>query len=85
MKIKILFISIILSLLFINAKAAENSILDVKDNDFYIGRRQCSITIIEYASMSCSHCADFHNDTLEELKKSLLILVKLSLFFVISL
>ena len=37
MKIRILFTSIILSLLFINAKAAENSILDVKDNDFYIG------------------------------------------------
>ena len=71
MKIKILFISIILSLLFINAKAAENSILDVKDNDFYIGEENAPITIIEYASMSCSHCADFHNDTLAELKKDL--------------
>ena len=64
MKIKILFISIILSLLFVNAKAAKNSILDVKDNDFYIGEENAPITIIEYASMSCSHCADFHNDTL---------------------
>ena len=68
MKTKILFISIILSLLFINAKAADNSILDVNDNDFYIGEENAPITIIEYASMSCSHCADFHNDTLEELK-----------------
>ena len=58
MKIKILFISIMLSLLFINAKAAENSILEVKDNDFYIGEDNAPITIIEYASMSCSHCAD---------------------------
>ena len=72
MKIKILFISIILSLLLINAKAAENSILDVKDNDFYIGEENAPITIIEYASMSCSHCADFHNDTLAELKLSLI-------------
>ena len=46
MKIKILFISIILSLLLINAKAAENSILDVKDNDFYIGEDNAPITII---------------------------------------
>ena len=68
MKIKIIFISIILSLLFINANAADNSILDVKDDDFYIGEKNAPITIIEYASMSCSHCADFHNDTLEELK-----------------
>ena len=48
MKIKILFISIILSLLFINAKAAENSILDVKDSDFYIGEENAPITIIGY-------------------------------------
>jgi len=68
MKINILFISIILSFLFINVKAADNSILDVKDNDFYIGEENAPITIIEYASMSCSHCADFHNDTLEVLK-----------------
>ena len=68
MKIKIIFISIILSLLFINANAADNSILDVKDDDFYIGEKNAPITIIEYASMSCSHSADFHNDTLEELK-----------------
>ena len=26
------------------------------------------VTIIEYASMSCSHCADFHNNTLDDLK-----------------
>jgi len=69
MKIRILFISIILSLLFINAKAAENSILDIKDNDFYIGEENAPITIIAYESMSCSHCADFHNNTLEDLKK----------------
>ena len=69
MKIKILFISIILSLLFINAKAAENSILDITDNDFYIGEENAPITIIAYESMSCSHCADFHNNTLEYLKK----------------
>ncbi len=68
MKIKITLISIIFSLLLINARADDNSILDIKDNDFYIGEKNAPITIIEYASMSCSHCADFHNDTLGELK-----------------
>ena len=81
MKIQILFISIILSLFFINAKAAENSILDVKDNDFYIGEDNAPITIIEYASMSCSHCADFHNDTLEELKKEFIDTGKVKFIF----
>ena len=81
MKIKILFISIILSLLFFNAKAAENSILDVKDNDYYIGEENAPITIIEYASMSCSHCANFHNDTLEELKKEFIDTGKVKFIF----
>ena len=47
----------------------ENSELIIKDNDFFIGDEDAPVTIIEYASMSCSHCADFHNDTLDELKK----------------
>ena len=81
MKIKILFISIILSLLFINAKAADNSILEIKDDDFYIGEENAPITIIEYASMSCSHCADFHNDTLEELKKEFIDTGKVKFIF----
>ena len=34
-----------------------------------IGDESAPITIIEYASMSCSHCADFHTNTLPELKK----------------
>ncbi len=47
----------------------EHSELIIKDNDFFIGDEDAPVTIIEYASMSCSHCADFHNDTLDELKK----------------
>ena len=49
-------------------KAADHSVLNIKDTDFVLGSPESPITIIEYASMSCSHCADFHNDTLESLK-----------------
>ena len=49
-------------------KAADHSVLNIKDTDFVLGAPESPITIIEYASMSCSHCADFHNDTLESLK-----------------
>ena len=70
MKLKnCIFISFILSLFLLNFKAFSDSILEIKDTDFYIGDEQAPITIIEYASMSCSHCANFHNDTLEDLKK----------------
>ena len=51
-----------------NLKAADHSVLNIKDTDFVLGSPESPITIIEYASMSCSHCADFHNDTLESLK-----------------
>ncbi len=33
-----------------------------------IGNPNAPIKIIEYASLTCSHCAHFHNDTLPELK-----------------
>jgi len=49
--------------------AEESSILNITEDDFVIGNIEAPITIIEYASMSCSHCASFHNDTLPELKK----------------
>ena len=48
--------------------ANEISGLEITENDFIIGDENAPITIIEYASMSCSHCADFHTNTLPELK-----------------
>ena len=63
-------LSFFIFLLFfsLNANSGDHSVLEITDNDFYIGDIDAPITIIEYASMSCSHCADFHNDTLEDLK-----------------
>jgi protein-disulfide isomerase len=34
-----------------------------------VGRNDAPVTVIEYASMTCSHCATFHNKTYPELKK----------------
>ena len=46
-----------------------NTVLEVTENDFVIGDKNAPVTIIEYASLSCSHCADFHNNTLNDLIK----------------
>ena len=35
-----------------------------------IGRADAPVTIIEYASLTCSHCAAFHTDTLPHIKKN---------------
>ena len=37
--------------------------------DIVVGKDDAPVTIIEYASMTCGHCATFHNTTYPELKK----------------
>lgn len=38
--------------------------------DLWVGsNKDAAVTIIEYASMTCPHCAHFHNDVYPELKK----------------
>ncbi|MGH6784930.1 MAG: DsbA family protein [Sphingomicrobium sp.] len=37
--------------------------------DMALGAENAPVTIIEYASMTCPHCADFHATTYVELKK----------------
>ena len=46
-----------------------NTVLEVTEDDFVVGDKNAPVTIIEYASLSCSHCADFHNNTLNDLIK----------------
>jgi len=43
------------------------SVLNVAEDDYFIGDKNAPVTIIEYASLSCSHCANFHNNTLPTL------------------
>jgi protein-disulfide isomerase len=37
--------------------------------DMALGADNAPVTIIEYASMTCGHCADFHNKTFPKLKE----------------
>ena len=37
--------------------------------DVVLGPKDAKVTIVEYASLTCSHCAAFHRDTYPELKK----------------
>lgn len=40
------------------------------DTDIVLGSTDAPVTIIEYASMTCSHCATFHAETYPQLKES---------------
>jgi protein-disulfide isomerase len=43
--------------------------LAVTPEDHVLGSADAPVTIVEYASMTCPHCAAFHTDILPELKK----------------
>ena len=62
-------LSIAFFIVFFILPISANTVLEVKENDFVVGDKNAPVTIIEYASLSCSHCADFHNNTLEDLIK----------------
>ena len=49
--------------------------------DRILGDPQAPITIIEYSSLTCPHCADFHRDTLPRLKEEYLDTGKAKLIF----
>ncbi len=38
--------------------------------DVWVGKDDAPVTIVEYASMTCSHCAAFHEETYPLLKKN---------------
>ncbi|NVK20218.1 MAG: DsbA family protein [Methylocystaceae bacterium] len=42
---------------------------DFEYKEAVMGDENAPVTIIEYASYTCSHCADFHNNVLPQIKK----------------
>jgi protein-disulfide isomerase len=58
-----------------DAKPAETAPVDNKApsralSEMEIGSPDAKVTVIEYASMTCSHCARFHTQTYEPFKKA---------------
>src|SRR5262245_6256301 len=51
------------------ASADKSALLNVQPNDHVLGDPNAPITLIEYASFTCPHCAHFHTQILPEIKK----------------
>ena len=62
-------LSIVFFIVFFILPISANTVLEVTEDDFVVGDKNAPVTIIEYSSLSCSHCADFHNNTLDDLIK----------------
>lgn len=59
------------------AKLMEPSPLGEK----FLGKEDAPVTIIEYASLTCGHCANFHKTTLPEIKKQYIDTGKVRMIF----
>lgn len=49
--------------------------------DVFIGEENAPVTIIEYASMTCPHCANFHEKILPEIKEKYIETGKVKMIF----
>lgn len=49
--------------------AAISEITAAHKDDIMYGKPEAPVTIIDYSSLSCPHCAHFHNDVLPDLQK----------------
>ena len=52
------------------ADAAKAAPVEIGADEFIMGDAKAPVTIIEYASLTCPHCANFHVNILPKLKKS---------------
>jgi protein-disulfide isomerase len=50
---------------------ADFGTVEVAEDDFVLGQSNAPVTIIEYASLTCPHCANFHARVLPDVKKQL--------------
>ena len=58
----------------VNKEAAEGvikrdeTLLKVKDSELFLGDKKAPVALIEYASLSCPHCAMFYREAFEKIK-----------------
>ena len=64
-----------------SAGAATAEPLPLYDDDHVLGSKDAPITMIEYASFTCPHCAHFHNDILPQIKSAYIDTGKVKLVF----
>ena len=64
---KIWIVAALLALLVpMTAMAAD--VDQIYPDDMYLGKADAKVTVIEYASLSCPHCANFNKDVLPKIK-----------------
>lgn len=52
------------------AVVTKESVLKVQENDLIIGDQNAKVKVYEYSSLSCTHCAEYHEKVLPEIRKN---------------
>ncbi len=47
---------------------SRNELLKIQEGENFIGSAGAKLSIIEYSSLECGHCAKFHNETFKKIK-----------------
>ena len=79
-KITILFF-IIFTLITSAEIVRSQELSKILEGEYFLGDPNAPITVVEYASMSCPHCAAFHINTLPIIKKEYIDTGKVKLVF----
>lgn len=74
-------IAVLCLLLLPRVGVAEMASVDEMLADRVLGNPEAPVTIIEYSSMTCPHCASFHNDTLPKIVEEYIDTGKAKLIF----
>ncbi|WP_169544567.1 DsbA family protein [Sneathiella aquimaris] len=48
---------------------AQAGVMDILENDNILGDPKAPISIVEYASLTCSHCANFHTNAFKNIQE----------------
>ncbi len=52
-----------------NLEVVDDPLLDIQSAELFVGNKDAKVTIIDFASMSCPHCASFYSDAYDKLKE----------------
>lgn len=66
---------------FVLITASQSARAETEYKEHVIGKADAPVTIIEYASYTCSHCADFHTNILPHIKKDFVDTGKVKIIF----
>jgi protein-disulfide isomerase len=53
----------------VSKKQYNSSILKIQPTDVVLGNKNAKVVIVEYASLSCPHCASFHQESFGKIKE----------------